>query len=92
MRSFELDSMGREVYDACDGRRDVNSIIRQFAKAHGLGRAEAEMSVTIFLKMLIGKGLIAMGVPAGREGGEDRKGGKRSKVEKKQKVGKGKKR
>ena len=62
-RTFELDSVGRRVYESCDGRRNVRSIISRFGHAHRLGRVEAEISVTKFLKMLVGKGLVAMQVP-----------------------------
>ena len=62
-RSFELDAFGRKVYESCDGRRDVKSVVKTFGESHKLSPAEAEISVTTFLKMLIGKALIVMHVP-----------------------------
>lgn len=62
-KSFGLDFIGREVYEACDGKRNVEKIVRQFSKAHKINRAEAEVSVTTYLKTLMSRGMIAMVVP-----------------------------
>jgi len=59
-RSFGLDAYGREVLEACDGRRSVKAIVRRFAKAHQMSLAEAELAVATFLKTLVSKGLVAM--------------------------------
>lgn len=59
-RSFRLDALGREVYGACDGQTDVETMIRRFAKKHHIGQAEAELAVTTFLKTLMMKGLVVM--------------------------------
>jgi hypothetical protein len=61
-RTFTLDTLGREVYDACDGEASVRAIIRDFAKQHHVSIPEAEHAVTKFLKTLISKGLVAMAV------------------------------
>ena len=61
-RSYGLDLLGREVYDACDGRTTVRAMVGRFARTHGLGRAEAEMAVTTFLKTMVARGLVAMEV------------------------------
>jgi len=61
-RTFNLDGFGREVYEACDGKTDVRTVIRRFAERHRLSVAEAELSVTTFLKTLMSKGLVAMAV------------------------------
>ena len=61
-REFVLDPYGREVYEACDGKTTVKMIVRRFADSHKISQAEAEMSVTTFLKTLMGKGLIAITV------------------------------
>jgi len=63
-RGFGLDPIGRELYQACDGRTDVDSLIRTFSASHHVGLAEAELSVTTFLRTLISRGLIAMAVDA----------------------------
>jgi len=60
-RSFGLDAYGRDVYDACDGKTPVNVIIKRFAKKYHIDPAEAERNLTMFLKTLIGKGLV--GIP-----------------------------
>ncbi len=59
-RSFVLDSFGREVYEACNGNKDVAAIVRDFSKAHNVSIAEAELSVSTFLKTLMSRGLVAM--------------------------------
>jgi len=64
-RSFVLDRFGREVYESCDGRTKVEDIVEKFSAKHKVSTAEAEISVTTFLKTLISKGLIA--VPVVRE-------------------------
>ncbi|MEK6797236.1 MAG: PqqD family protein [Spirochaetota bacterium] len=59
-KTYELDSVGRIVYDQCDGSRRVSLIVREFAKKYTIGEAEAETAVAQFLSMLMRKGLIAM--------------------------------
>ena len=59
-RTFGLDAYGQSVYDACDGKQDVDKIIRRFAKSHHISPPEAETAVTSFLQLLMKKGLIAM--------------------------------
>jgi len=61
-RTFGLDALGREVYDACDGRSKVQSIIRWFAREHKVSLPEAELSVTTFLRTMLVKGLVVMEV------------------------------
>jgi hypothetical protein len=59
-RTFQLDYLGRDVYDACNGSHDVQTIVRNFALKHKISLPEAEIAVTTFLKTLMGRGLIAM--------------------------------
>jgi hypothetical protein len=59
-RTFQLDYLGRDVYDACNGSDDVQTIVRNFAVKHKISLPEAELAVTTFLKTLMGRGLIAM--------------------------------
>lgn len=59
-RTFRLDSLGREVYEGCDGKTNVKTLIREFAANHRISLAEAEISVTTFLKTLIARNLIAI--------------------------------
>ena len=66
-RSFGLDAYGRDVFEACNGKRSVKAIVRRFAKAHHVSMAEAEMSVTAFLKTLLSRGMIGMEVERPRK-------------------------
>lgn len=61
-RSFRLDKLGTEVYNACDGRTGVRALIKRFGSDHKLSLAEAEMSVTQYLKTLVSKGLIVIAI------------------------------
>lgn len=64
-RTYELDAVGRDVYELCDGKRNIKSIVRAFASAHKLSVTEAELSVTSYLNTLDDRGLIAMKKPGG---------------------------
>ncbi|MCF7855773.1 MAG: PqqD family protein [Candidatus Pacebacteria bacterium] len=57
-KAFELDNYGAEVYRACDGQRSVHRIIEDFSLDHKISLAEAEVSVTTFMKTLIQRHLI----------------------------------
>jgi hypothetical protein len=59
-RSYILDNFGREVYEACNGKRNVSAIVRDFSNKHNVSIAEAELSVSTFLKTLMSRGLVAM--------------------------------
>jgi hypothetical protein len=59
-RSYVMDNFGREVYEACNGSRNVSAIVRDFSKRHNVSIAEAELSVSTFLKTLMSRGLVAM--------------------------------
>jgi hypothetical protein len=59
-RTFGLDPYGKCVYELCNATRSVKQIIKDFARKQSLSRAEAELSVTAFLKTLMSKGLIVM--------------------------------
>jgi len=65
-RTLALDSLGREVYDACDGRTSVARIVRDFAARHKVSVAESEVAVTMFLQTLMKKGLVEMAIDAKR--------------------------
>ena len=61
-RTFGMDRYGKAVYEACDGKTDVRAIVREFARRHRVSVAEAELSVTAFLRTLVTKGLVAVRV------------------------------
>jgi len=57
-KKLELDTLGSAVWDLLDGNRSVKKVIREFSKTYRLHSAEAEMSVTQFLRELGKRGLI----------------------------------
>lgn len=59
-RTFGLDPYGREVFDACNGKTNVDKIVRRFARNHKISIAEAEVSVSTFLKTLMSRGMIGI--------------------------------
>ena len=61
-RTFVLDRLGREVYEYCDGARTVRDLVAGFADRHKVSVAEAEYSVTHYLKTLAAKGLVVLEV------------------------------
>jgi len=63
LRSFELDSLGRQVWELCDGKRSVRRLIQRFAKANKLNLREAEVSVLAFLKTLTSRALVLLPDP-----------------------------
>ena len=63
-RHYELDAMGVEVLEMCDGRKTVHFIIEAFAQRHKVNSHEAECAVTTFLFTMLRKGLVAMVVSA----------------------------
>lgn len=61
-RTYILDKLGRKIYEWSDGETTVQHMIDTFVKEHHVSIAEAEYSITFYLKTLIRKGLIAMEV------------------------------
>jgi hypothetical protein len=59
-RRVELDELGTEVLDMCDGKETVETIVEKFAASHKLSFREAQLSVTQFLRMLAERGLVAV--------------------------------
>ena len=59
-RRVELDVLGVEVLDCCDGRHTVESIIEKFAELHKLTFREAQLAVMQFLRQLTQRGLVAI--------------------------------
>ena len=59
-RTFELDPIGRYVYELCDGKTSADAIARKFAKDKRIALPEARMAVASFLKTLVAKGLVAI--------------------------------
>ena len=63
-KTFELDELGKQVWDACDGRTSVRQIILKLAKRYNLNEREAEVATVAFLHTLTRKGLVAMAIEA----------------------------
>ncbi|NOX32254.1 MAG: PqqD family protein [Deltaproteobacteria bacterium] len=62
-RKIQLDRLGVDVWSLLDGKKNVKTIIREFAALHTLNYKEAEISVTLFLRSLGEKGLIGLKEP-----------------------------
>lgn len=62
-RKIQLDRLGVDVWTLVDGKKNVQTIIREFAGLHHLDYQEAEISVTLFLRSLGEKGLVGIRGP-----------------------------
>lgn len=61
-KTFELDDIGKAVWDACDGDTSVRAVITELAARYSLNLREIEVATLAFLKTLVQKGLV--GIPA----------------------------
>ncbi len=61
-RPIELDPLGKEVWDLCDGEHTLREMIRIFQQRHKLSRAEAEWSLRTYLRDLGKRGLVVIAV------------------------------
>ncbi len=61
-KTFELDEMGRLVWESCDGKTSVQQVIRKLSKRYNLNLREAQVATITFLNMLTKKGLVGMAV------------------------------
>jgi hypothetical protein len=59
-RSYELEGVGRRVYEGIDGRASVASLIDDLAEEHRLSFHEARVLVMTYLKTLAERGLIVL--------------------------------
>ena len=57
---YELEGLGREVWEACDGKRTVEKIIDEFAARHHLRFHEARLSVMAFLRQMVQRGIVVL--------------------------------
>lgn len=69
-RVVELDALGEQFWDLCDGKRTLRELIRVCQEEHKLTRVEAEWSLRTFLRDLGKRGLVGFVV----EGSEENKG------------------
>lgn len=59
-KKLELDFLGTEVWDLMDGARSVEEIAGAFAAQNRLDPAEAEVSVTAFIRELGRRGIVGL--------------------------------
>jgi len=61
-RDYELDEFGTFVVEQMDGRRSVLEIINRFQDTFGMSRRESELGVVAFVKMLMQRSLLSVGL------------------------------
>ncbi|HEY3237708.1 MAG TPA: PqqD family protein [Polyangiaceae bacterium] len=66
-KGVALDAIGRQVWEACDGKRTLEQIIEQFGGRHKIRFHEARISVMQFVRLLVRRGLLVLAMPAGTE-------------------------
>ena len=59
-RRVELDAVGAKMLDLCDGQRTVEKVIEKFAADHKLTFREAQLPVTLYLRQLTQRGVVAI--------------------------------
>lgn len=59
-RKLQLDTLGSQVWLMLDGKRTTAELIEDFARIHQISVPEAEQPITIFLRELGKRGLIAL--------------------------------
>jgi hypothetical protein len=62
-KKYELDALGVEILDYCDGEKSVRHMASLFAKRHKVDKHEAERAVISFLETLVKRGVIVLVVP-----------------------------
>ena len=68
-RRVRLDAVGYAVLGLCDGDRNIETIIEEFARANKLSFREAQLPTTQFLKQMTERGIIVVvGFPASAAG------------------------
>lgn len=64
-RTVRLDRLGAQVWDLCDGRRTVEAVVEEFARAHELTFHEARVAVAEYLRQLLRRGALAIAMESG---------------------------
>ncbi len=70
-RRLVLDTLGKQVWEQCDGQRTVEQIVDAMSEAHDLTFHEARVATTNYLKQLVERGALAI-VTAGAEDNNER--------------------
>ena len=68
-KTFEMDEMGRFVWESIDGKTSVQQIIRKLSKFCRITPAEAKPATLSFLQMLGKKGLIGFATRRNKDEG-----------------------
>lgn len=82
-RNLELDEIGSDVWELCDGKHSVEDLTGVLVKKYRLNRRQAETSVTAYLKMLAERRLIAL--KTGQSGKAEGQRGKTTRTSRKPK-------
>lgn len=61
-KTIVLDEVGAQIWDLCDGQRNVEDIIDEFSQAHRLSFHEARVAATNYVKSLVQRGALAVAV------------------------------
>ena len=59
-KKIELDEIGSDVWEMCDGAHSVDAISKAIGASYRLNRRQAEVSVAAYLKMLAERRLLAL--------------------------------
>lgn len=59
-RTVVLDRLGAQIWQLCDGKKNVEAIVDEFAAMHRLTFHEARTAVTEYIGMLIKRGILAI--------------------------------
>ena len=59
-KTFELDEIGKAVWESCDGDTPIRGIIATLATRYNLNVREVEVATLAFLKTLVQKGLVGI--------------------------------
>lgn len=62
-RRIQLDEIGSEVWELCDGKRTVGEIILSFSRTHKLNRKETEVAMLTYFRELAKRRLVGLQVP-----------------------------
>jgi len=73
-RIVELDAVGEEVWQLCDGNHTLREMIRMLEQRHKLTRGEAEWSLRSYLRDLGKRGLVVFVVDRRQEHQAEAKG------------------
>jgi hypothetical protein len=68
-KGLALDALGRQVFEACNGKSTIERIVEGFAARHQLRFHEARQLVLTFLRMLVERKVVAL-LAAGTQSGD----------------------